>query len=696
MGNDAQRMAEKRARERDLRIPRVKEPNRRRDCLADPYLFLPTYFERVFYQPFTDDRREMLNAILHAARFGGDQAEAGPRGDGKTRMALFGALFLELSCLLFFPLIISKSGPRAHRELRNLKDAIRDSEKLHEDFPEVCVPILDACRWPSKARMQTAFGTFTDLEWSEESIVFPTLPTELLRANGWNEDIESAAIGQITASLGIEGPIRGYSIRNKRPDLAILDDIDDRESARSDLQTETREQIIEEDVGGLAGPDQTIPRVMLCTLINRKCTAATYTDQTKKPSWNGHRHKLLAAKPTNEALWEQYIDLRKGKEESDRDARVAHQFYLDNRESMDEGAVCTNQYRFNKKLLLDGSPAEVSALQHCYNIIADRGWDHFATEYQNDPPEEAGPQESGISESLIISRVHGYPQSTVPPAARIAQAWDIGDHRCHWSTVAADANAAYYVIDYGFDDVHGTSPEDMASELRQLAQDDPRKKLAIEQAIFKTLVSMRNRLLQEPYCNEGGEIIEPSMVLLDSGSGLHRNVIYQFCRDFGAPFYPAKGFGQGRGKFRSRQASPKVRLGENWAKVRQDDAGFRDIWLHEFDSDYWKRFVHARWMTPTLDDNGHYAKGGMSLWRHPQSHRHSKFARQQASEVWITEFVPGKGEKQYFDKRGANHWLDATAMCCVGLSMAGTRVVGEVRKRSVRSMSEMQQAAKGA
>src|SRR5262245_4528337 len=119
--SDAERKRKQRADERDLKIPRVKEPNRRFDCLADPYLFLPTYFPSVFYQPFTVDRKEMIDAIIHASRYGGDQAVAGPRADGKTRSALFCTLALMLGLHVTFPMLISKSGPRANRELRNLK-----------------------------------------------------------------------------------------------------------------------------------------------------------------------------------------------------------------------------------------------------------------------------------------------------------------------------------------------------------------------------------------------------------------------------------------------------------------------------------------------------------------------------------------------------------------------------------------------
>ncbi len=684
--DEADKKRKQRAEERDLRIAPPAEPNRRRDCLADPYLFLPTYFPRIFYQPCTPGRRQMIDAIEHVARNGGDLAIAGPRGDGKTRTALFVALLLELQGKLDFPLIVSKSGPRANRELKNLKEAIRDSVFLAEDFPEVVEPILAIGGWSSRARQQTAFMQPTHLEWGEECIIMPTIPSELLWENGWPTDIESSARGQITASLGIEGAIRGYSVRNRRPDLAIMDDVDDRESAASALQTATRERIIEEDIGGLAGPDKTIARLMLCSLINPSCVAATFTDRKQKPSWRGQRHKLMDRKPDAEALWDQYIELRKARADNDPDARVAHKFYLDRRAEMDAGSLISNPYRFDSRLLDDGEPSEVSALQACYNLIADRGWDHFATEYQNEPPAESGPQESGLTAALVATRLHGWPRGTVPIANGVlAIGVDIAKYWTHWVAVAFDANAAGYVVDYGAHHMKGQSPEDQV-------------KLSLEESILDALATLRDRWEHSPFLAQGGEIVEPKFVLIDSSSGLHQRAVYQFHRQVGRAVYvPAKGFARGRGSspFHPGKASADRKIGEFSSRVRQRDE-WQDIWLYEFDADYWKRFVHQRFLTPTLDDNGNHRRGSLAIWKPELALEHKDFCRHIEAEIWVEKFEPGKGTKAgWVKRRDDNHYLDATAMACVGASFGGMRILGEKVQRKVVSMSTMQAAARG-
>jgi hypothetical protein len=429
--------------------------------LLDPFEFLRQYFGGIFYQPFTDTRKEMVNAIEHAAMYGGDQAIAAPRGDGKTRTALFLALKLQLSGAVKFPVIVSKSATRAARELRNLKDAILTSEKLIKDFPEVFEPIVELNGWASRSRQQTAFGQPTRLQWGGSDIVLPTIKTQLLRSNSWTSKVESSARGQIFSSLGIES-VRGHSIDNQRPDLIILDDIDDRESARSALQTETNENTIEQDIGGLGGPDRTVARVMLCTKINDTCIAAIFTDRKKKPSWRGRVYKLLDKNPDRMDLWAEYIELRQGRGDDDPDARKAHEFYLENREAMDEGSLVTNPYRFDAKPLEDGEPGQVSALQACFDLIADRGWEHFATEYQNDPPESEKLVTSGLTKELIMSRLSGLDRCQLPPNSKIIAGIDIGKMNCHWVAGAFRRGGAGSILTYGVIEVKGTESTDLA------------------------------------------------------------------------------------------------------------------------------------------------------------------------------------------------------------------------------------------
>ncbi len=655
--DDADRKRKKREAERDLRISPVADLIRRRDCLADTKEFLRVYFGGIFSQPFTPNRTEMIEAIEHAAQYGGDQAIAAPRGDGKTRSALFVALKLMLEGRVRFPIIVSASGPRASRELKNLKEAIRDSGLLIQDFPEVFEPVIELGGWSSRARQQTAFGEYTHLEWGEDNIIFPTIPTKLLIDNGWNWS-KSAAAGQIFSSLGIEGKIRGLSIRNERPDLAIIDDIDDRESARSALQTSTRMSGIEDDIGGLSGPDRNIARIMLCTKINDTCIASIYCDKKKKPSWRGRTYKLIEVWPTRMDLWEEYISLRQGRDDDDPDARKAHQFYLADRATMDTGAIVTNPYRFDARPLSNGEPGQVSALQACFDLIADRGRDHFDTEYQNEPPASEQVVTSGLTKELIQKRLSGLDRGQLPPDCKIVVGIDIGKVRCYWVACAFRKGAVGNILHYGSFKVHDTEDaDDKTDKGRDL----------IDQAILDALIGWREEMASNPFRDADGNAVEISKVLIDSG--YHPAPVYEMVRRYGDLYRASKG--QSDEQFHPGRPSITRQVGNFWVATVQGGGW----WLYQPNVDFWKRSVHERFLAEPLDDDGRPRKGSLALFAATSKQEHREYANHIMAEVWQTEFIPGKGEKSKFNKLSAsNHLLDATALCLCGGEMIGMGV----------------------
>lgn len=680
--SDAARKSAARAAERDLRIPPPADPARRAACLTDPYLFLPTYFPAVFYQPFTPSRREMADTILHAARHGGDSAIAGPRGDGKTRLALFLSLYLECRRELEFPLIVSKSGARAARELKNLKEAIRDSDTFAADFPEIALPIRAIGGWSSRARQQTVGGEYTHLEWSNDVVILPTITTETLRDEGWPDEIESVACGQIIASLGVEGPIRGYSVRNKRPDLAILDDLDDRESAQSETQTKDREHIVEEDVGGLAGPDKTIARVMLCTLLNHTCIAATYTDRAKKQSWRGQRHKLLQKLPDREDLWAEYTSLRQARSDDDPDARAAHRFYVAHRAEMDAGAVVTNPYRYDSRPLADGEPNEVSALQACYNLITDRGWDHFATEYNNDPPVQHGPTESGITPHRVQRQLSGFDRQVVPPGCVLLTVGvDVRKAALHWCAVAWTAEATGHVVDYGIYETIGS-----------VYGSDEGLDLVIRRAVLGLLEQLR---ATEYARFDGGELLPVTLTLIDAG--WRTDAIYSACAEAGLGVLPIKGFGKSGGCtaanfYDIQHRSPDKRPGDGWFLSRQGS-----LWLVCADTDRWKAWLHDRFMTAPGKPGCMYLHGvcGEPGGRLSADERgHHSFAHHLCNEVEIEELSKGVLVRRWKAKSENTHWLDATYYACVAASIKGIRLPMQQTAKPVASIPGQQPARK--
>lgn len=642
-----------RASERDIKIRIPKEPNRRRDCLADGELFLTTYFPEVFFEPFTADRRDMHDSIVRAAMYGGDQAIAGTRGEGKTKLAIYTALFLTLTGLSTFPMVIGKNQRKSEAELRTVREKLQQSQLLLEDFPELCMPLQAIGGWSSRARMQTVAGEFCNAELAADHLIYPTIGRHQL-PDDWPDHLEPVSQGQILASIGIDGGIRGTNYRDKRPTIAIIDDIEDRQAAESDALIEKNEEIIEQDIGGLAASAERVARVFLCTIQNRKCVAFKFTDPKQKPSWKGKRYRKMIKAPDRMDLVQEYMKLRIERAQDDPDARAAFRFWRDNQAEIERDCVISNPSSYSKKMHEDGEPLELSAIQAYYNKVADLGEKAVATEIDNDPPEEVGPQGSGLTWQTVDSRRSGLDRHQLPAnASCLTVGIDLGKYLCHWVVVAWWKGAGGTIIDYGRAEVVGTD-RNMDNE-------------ASEPQIYKTLLNWRDQLLAKEYVDAAGTRRTVDAVFVDSGT--FTDAAYQFVRDVhGAPFYVSKGIGNYRDK---TTETDRIKPGNHLHASYQEA---QHLWLYELDTDYWKQFVHERFLTPTFDEQNFLRRGALSLFSFPgdSATRHTAFAQHIVAEELVSEFKEGKGVKTYWNVvNDNNHWLDATYLSAAAASARG-------------------------
>jgi hypothetical protein len=644
-------MAKKRASDRDIKIPIPKDPIRRRDALQDGELFLTTYFPEVFFEPFTADRRDMHDSIVRAAMYGGDQAIAGTRGEGKTKLAIYTALYLTLTGLAVFPIVIGKNQRKSESELRTVREKLQQSELLLQDFPEICQPFKAVGGWSSRARMQTVAGEFSRLELAADHLIYPTIGRHQL-PDDWPEDIEPVSRGQILASIGIDGGIRGTNYRDIRPDIAIIDDIEDRQAAESDAVIEKNEDIIEKDIAGLASSARRVARVFLCTIQNRKCIAFKFTDPKKKPSWKGKRYRKMIKRPDRMDLVQEYMTKRIERADDDPDAREAFRFWRDNRAEIERDCVVSNASSFDGTIHEDGEPLELSAIQSYFNKVADWGDEAVATEIDNDPPEEVGPQGSGLSWQMVAGRLSGLDRGQLPAnASCVTAAIDLGKYLCHWVVIAWWKGAGGCVIDYGRAEVVGT--------------DKGMDNQASEPQIYKALLNWRDEILSKKYVDAAGSDRKVDAVFVDSGT--FTDAAYQFVRDVGGtPFYVSKGIGNYRDK---TTETDKIKPGNHFHAAYQEAQG---LWLYELNTDYWKQFIHERFLTPTFDEQNFLRRGALSLFNQPGDKKHTSYAQHIVAEELVSEFKEGKGLKTYWNVvSDNNHWLDATYNAAAAASARG-------------------------
>lgn len=464
---DANRKRDVRSKASLVTIHACENPARRAELEADDKAWLMYYFGTVsetpdpFWYQFTGQQCQIIEAIANAIRYVSDQSLAASRGEGKTTLAERLILKYTLQGLLAYSVLFQATGALADNSLDTIKTAIEENQLLRADYPEVCCPVVALENTPNRAHYQRVQGVRHDngdpyvnfssrFTWCGQEIILPNVPG-------------SPSAGAIIAARGLDSAVRGLKKKGKRPQLALIDDPDTEETARSEEQAKKLEDRIDRAIGGLGGQQRGIARVMLTTLQNRKCVSAKFTDPQLKPTWKGKRFRFLVKAPERLDLWQDYVQLRASELEAfaanksdDQHCRQAHKFYLENKAAMEAGSEVANPNRFNSATLPDGSQIEVSALQRYYNEVARIGLEAVQTEYDNDPPEETGPIESGITPTRIQRQLSGLDRKIVPAGCvKLTRGIDCRKTALHWVVRAWRQDGTGFTIDYGVKEVRG-------------------------------------------------------------------------------------------------------------------------------------------------------------------------------------------------------------------------------------------------
>lgn len=664
---DKLRKRKKRAAENVVKIPQCKDRKRRERLEKDDIAWLMWYFHPEsgsrdpYTYEFTFQQREMAAAIKTAIETGDDQALAASRGEGKT--TLFERLLLKysLSGQVKLSVLFAATGGNAQDSLGSIRTEVETNLRLKDDYPEVCVPVAALENHPNRAHFQSVSGKRHDngepysnvsskFSWCGQEISFPNVPG-------------SPSAGAIIATRGLDSAVRGLKKGGRRVDVAGIDDPDTEETVNSQQQAEKLEKRIDRGIAGLGSQKRRVARVMLTTLQNRNCTSFKFTDPNQKPNFKGRRFRFLIKKPDRMDLWEEYIDLKKldWKDGTDK----AHEFYVANRDAMDAGAEVANPNRY--------SHGELSALQFYFNEVARIGPEAVAAEYDNDPIDESEINESQITASLVGRRISGLAHKELPANDHKLVAFvDVMDRFLSYTECAWTAGETGSILDYGNPQV-----------------DRVEDKQALELAVIAALHKYRADILEKFVDSQGNKKI-PDLVLIDSGDGDHTNAVYQFCSEAGPPFMPSKGFAS------FRQHNKAVKSGDNWAIERLDNK--QRTRLVEFNSTYWRRRAHQRFVTPAMDEKtGQRFAGSLALFICPEQaefrRRRMDFCKQVVAEVWGIK-KPG-AKPGFMALRTANHFLDCCAGICLAADIAGERIIDTIRPRPIRrSLSEMAAAAK--
>lgn len=651
----ARRSKEQSAEGRDIApLPVVVDPARRALGERDLEFFLRTYLPASFKLAWSVDHREVIAALQSAILEGGQFAYAMPRGSGKTTLAIAAALWaLIYGHRDFVPIIASDAGAAASL-LDSIRSELECNELLAADFPEVCYPIKRLEGIAHRCAGQLLDGERTHISWTQNELVLPTVKGSKA----------SAGVVRVT---GITGAIRGMQFtrpdgRKVRPSLAIVDDPQTNESARSPSQVAARLKTIEGSILGLAGPGVPMACVITCTVIEAGDVADQLLDQQKRPDWQGKRAKLMYAMPTNDRLWEDYARVRADGLRAKDGGRAAKEFYVANREAMDEGAHVAWPDRKN--------PDEVSAVQHAMNLRIKMGVEAFETEYQNDPPKRdlnAGE----LTAEEIVERVNNQPRGIVPVEAQHVVAHiDIQGTLLYYTVAGVAAGFGTAVIDYGSWPDQQRSYFTLADAKKTFKTALPKQ--ADDAAIYSALEILVEKLAGHEWKRADGSVARIGRILIDANWGKSTDVVYKFCRQskYAAILMPA------HGKFIGASGKPYSAFKKKAGEIIGDEwmipnvRGSRAIRHVLIDVNHWKTFAHARLAVPVGD------RSAMTFFgKRPDDHR-------MLADQYVSEYrtrVSGRGreldEWKLRPHKPDNHLLDNIVGCLVAASMLGIRLI---------------------
>jgi hypothetical protein len=666
-GGHRDKMAEK-SRERSERdreigpLPKVPKPKQRRKdkCRKSLRLYCEIYLADRFDLAWSDDQLKVIARLETLVLRGGLFALAMPRGSGKTTLCEAAALWAVLYGHRRFVVLVGASQPAAEEILESIKLAIETNDLLLEDFPEVVYPIVRLEGNNGRAKGQTLDGVRTRIEWTDKRVKLPTVKG-------------SPASGSVLACAGITGRVRGMkssTVQGKvlRPDMCLVDDPQDDDSAESETQTGKRERIIKGALKGLAGPGKTIAMAIPCTVIAPEDLSSRILDRKRNPQFRGERMKMVYVLPKRMDLWERYADLRNESFRNGGEGEEATEFYREHRAGMDEGAVIGWPARFDPD-------NEISGIQAAMNLRFDNPIS-FAAECQNEPLVEATVGMRELKVDQLLTRWSGVPRGQVPrECTKLTAFIDCHKHLLWYAVAAWDPRFGGSIIDFG------TWPGQTRPHFRH---EDPRPTLAgvypgilsDDARLYAGLKDLTNALITTEYGrHESGEPHRINLCLIDRG--YKPDVVHKLCRasPHAGLLRPSIGHsvaGTGRnvrqwpeisGEERGHKDSPAWR----WGYSKGEHAIGRRV---VFDADEWKGFAADRLLTPA----GGYASVSLPGSKDKMHLQHRLLCEHLAGEFGAPARINGYEFEKWTKKPNRDvHLWDCFVGCCVAASNAGLR-----------------------
>lgn len=306
----------------------------RRSKVCDPVSGFE-YWDRHYFPHYGKAEPSELHKYLYArlpgiisSETGQRDATAAPRGEAKsTKVSMSFVTWCLVTGRLWYVVIIMDAFEQAAEMLEAIKAELEANPRIACDFPEAC----------GQGRV-------------------------------WRAGVIVTANGRKVEAFGSSKKIRGRRHGAYRPQLAIMDDIENDENVNTPAQRDKLQAFVTKSVLSLGPPDDSMHAILIGTVLHYDSVLARFL---KNPLWNRKVFKAIIKWPERMDLWEQFEGLLLSGETPQAGEAAAMALYREHQAEMDRGAqVSWPALRPLVKLMIRR---------------AREGHDAFDSEQQNDP-----------------------------------------------------------------------------------------------------------------------------------------------------------------------------------------------------------------------------------------------------------------------------------------------------------------------
>jgi predicted phage terminase large subunit-like protein len=293
------------------------------------------YFDRTYFPHYGKAEPSELHKYLYQrlpqivnAASGQRDVIAAPRGEAKsTKVSMSFVLWCLIAEVKWYPIIVMDAFEQAAEMLEAVKAELEANPRLQGDFPEACG-----------------------------------------QGKVWRVGVIVTVSGRKVEAFGSAKKIRGRRHGPHRPDLAIMDDIENDENVTTPGQRDKLQRFVTKGVLNLGPPDDSLDAIIIGTVLHHDSVLARFL---KNPLWNRKVFKAIIQWPDRMDLWEQFEELLLNADNPQQGEAAAMALYRENKAAMDAGAVV--------------SWPSIRPLVKLMIKRAREGHDAFDSEQQNDP-----------------------------------------------------------------------------------------------------------------------------------------------------------------------------------------------------------------------------------------------------------------------------------------------------------------------